>query len=163
VGVAVLLGVVVVAMVGLPFAALAWSRAEHVRRPSPPSWTDVLHAEARRRHLTAVEVAQVVNAVNAGRAAPEDLRPVAQVAAAAKARWLSSALHPYRGTSPAALVAWVVTVLGGAAVALLLTHKVGAAIAALVVGLVIGLGVRATWAGQLRRSRRAEQLNRAAA
>jgi hypothetical protein len=65
-GVALLLVVVVVAMVGLPLAAVVWSKASHVGRPAEQSWTDVLHAEARRRHLSSVQIAEVTQAVNRG-------------------------------------------------------------------------------------------------
>ena len=158
-GAAVLLATVVVVMVGLPLAAVAWSRAEHARRPAQPSWADVLHAEARRHHLTAVQIEQVRQAVDRGREAPTELRAITAMAAAAKADWLVSVLRPPRRHRRSFYFAWAAVLVGGAAVAVLLSHKIAAAVMAIVVALLMGVVLRVWWSAQMKRARRAERLN----
>ena len=89
-GVILLVATVVVTLIVLPLAAVAWSRSKHLNRPAPPSWLDVLYAIGRHYRLTAGQVELVKQAVNGGRAAPAELRPATAEAAAAKVRWLES-------------------------------------------------------------------------
>jgi len=49
----------------------------YLRRPSVSSWIDVLHAEARRRQLSASQIAMITQAVDRGDAAPPELQGVA--------------------------------------------------------------------------------------
>ena len=101
----------------------------------------------------------MTRSVNRGAPAPPELQALTVLAAAAKAETLQSFVLPMRGLRRPVLFAWLVFLIGGAAVATILAHRLSAAVGALCTGLVVGLVMRLVWRAQLRRARRAEYLN----
>jgi hypothetical protein len=159
--VALLLIAVIVLLVGLPLASVAWSRARHVRRPPVQSWLDVLHAEARRHKLNAKQVEQVTQAVNRGSLVPLELRSVTVQAAAAKVAWLESALRAQGSSRRKTFVAVLMVVAGSAVVATTITHRAAVSVVVLVEVLFAVVALRVIWGSQLRRARQAVKLNTA--
>ncbi len=154
-----LVATVAVALIVLPLAAVAWSRSRHANRPAPPSWLDVLYAVGRRHHLSGAQLEDVKRAVNGGRAAPPELRPATAAAAEAKVRWLQSILNTGPGSRRTAVAAFVAITAALVAIALVLSRSDGETVVLVLAVALTQLVMRAVWAFQLRRARRAEHLN----
>lgn len=156
--VAVLLIAIALLVVGLPFAAVAWSRASYLRRPSGTSWLDVLHTEARRQRLTASEIDQVTSAVNRGTVVAPKLRPLTVTAATAKTTWLQSALQPHRNRW-IAIATVLLGVMALGAITAVASHRPGGAVMVVVESVLLLFVIQFGGRARLRRARRAVELN----
>jgi hypothetical protein len=159
VDVAVLVIAVAVLSVGLPAAAVFWSRAHVWRRPVAPSWVDVLYAEARRHRLSQIQIEQVNQAVSRGAPAPTPLRSVTGDVAEAKVAFLKKARRitmRFRITV-ILLVGVGITVM---TFRILAGHGPGTSWVPIAEGLVLGGFIRLASRSQLRKAQQAVLVNR---